>query len=141
MASWEENILRTYFYWAFHPRLTASLEFQYEELDRGVIQSIFTIRSRLIAFLSGSIFSTPSGFFAKVRPTLIHQEGHFFSLLSGVSVPNKILSSYFDASAGWLLPKRWGIVSLEARNLFDQSFDLKIPILQIRQYLPGEIFF
>jgi outer membrane receptor protein involved in Fe transport len=28
----------------------------------------------------------------------------------------------FDASAGYRLPDRWGIVSIEGKNLFDRSF-------------------
>jgi len=41
----------------------------------------------------------------------------------------------FDASAGYRLPKRWGIVSVEGKNLFNQSFqyqdtDVYHPIIQ-----------
>lgn len=121
-ASWEDNIVRTYLYWAFCTRLTASLEFQYENLDRGegTIDYFDKITTYRVPF--GFNFFHPSGFFAKMRPTFIHQEGHFSSLLSDRFSSQQDTFVYLDASVGWLLPRRWGIVSLEARNLFDQSF-------------------
>ena len=62
-----------------------------------------------------------SGLFGRLRSTYFRQEGVFrnrnFVLLPG--------ESHFwitDLSGGWRLPRRWGIASVDIRNLFDNHF-------------------
>ncbi len=123
---WNEDIVRSYLYWAFHPRFTASLEFQYEHLEReeltpDAFESITTYR---VPFGIG--FFHPTGFFARIRPSFVYQEGRFSRVNNNnVFTPGDDTFVSLDASVGVLLPHRWGVVSMEARNLFDESFNFQ----------------
>ncbi len=127
-ADWDEGIVRSYMYWAFHPRFTASLEFQYEHLGReGLTPDAFeTVTTYRVPF--GIAFFHPSGFFARLRPSFVYQEGNFRNVNSSnisLFTPGNDTFVSLDASVGVLLPQRWGVVSLEARNLFDESFNFQ----------------
>lgn len=67
-------------------------------------------------------YFNPSGFFAKLGVTYVRQDVE----LSPLFVPSFPTDGndfvLVDAAVGYRLPKRWGIVSLEARNLLDERF-------------------
>lgn len=124
-ADWEEAMVRSYFYWVFNTRFTGSVEFQYEKLERAKLapehyEEITTFR---IPF--GISFFHPSGFFARLRPSYVHQEGRFRAVTGSLFLPDSDSFVSVDASVGVLLPGRWGAVTLEARNLFDQSYSFQ----------------
>jgi len=84
-------------------------------------------------------FFHPSGLFATATGTWFDQSGRFFRIGQAPTVDTPESGSdqfwIFDASAGYRLPKRWGIVSVEGKNLFNQSFqyqdtDVNHPIIQ-----------
>lgn len=60
-----------------------------------------------------------SGFFAQFAPTLVWQQKK-----SGSNLKEHISSNFplFNLSVGYRLPKRLGIISLEAQNLADKNF-------------------
>jgi outer membrane receptor protein involved in Fe transport len=70
--------------------------------------------------------SCTSGVFATATGTYFDQSGEFFRIGQAPSTDMPTSGSdqfwIFDASVGYRLPDRWGIVSIEARNLFDRSF-------------------
>ena len=123
-ADWEERLGRAYFYWTPHKCLAASAEYQYErferetEFGREYIRMLKTHRLPL-----GINFFHPLGFIARMRFTYVNQEGEFVD-------PDTLESTgtdhdqfwVVDASLGYRLPKRFGLITVEARNLFDKSF-------------------
>jgi outer membrane receptor protein involved in Fe transport len=64
--------------------------------------------------------------FAAATVSYLDQSGQFFRIaqIPTVDTPESGSDRFwiFDASAGYRLPGRWGIVSIEGKNLFDRSF-------------------
>ena len=123
-ADWEENLARAYLYWTPFSRLALSTEYQFERMERPTefaADNITRLNTHRVLFGIG--FFDPSGFSARINPTYVSQDGKF---LEGPPFDKKIISKddqfwIFDASVSYRLPKRTGIVSIEARNLFDRS--------------------
>jgi tetratricopeptide (TPR) repeat protein/opacity protein-like surface antigen len=133
---WTERQGRAYISWTPDPRLALSADYLYEHQDREAwtLKEVTTNRVPLSAR-----FFHPSGLFATATGTWFDQSGQFF--YNGQSPTQDTPTSgsdefwIFDASAGYRLPNRWGIVSIEGRNLFNQSFqyqdtDPARPIIQ-----------
>ncbi len=120
---WKERQGRAYLSWAPDPRLALSADYLYERQDREAsqVKEVTTQRVPLSAR-----FFHPTGIFATATGTWFDQSGEFFRIGQAPSVDTPESGSdqfwIFDASVGYRLPKRWGIVSIEARNLFDRSF-------------------
>ena len=134
---WTERQGRAYINWAPDPRLALTADYLYERQDREgspLIKEVTTNRIPLSAR-----FFHPSGLFATATGTFFDQSGEFFRIGQAPSTDTPTPGSdrfwIFDASAGYRLPKRWGIVSVEGKNLFNQSFqyqdtDVYHPIIQ-----------
>jgi outer membrane receptor protein involved in Fe transport len=124
-VDWEERLGRAYLYWTPHPWFALNAEYQYEELRR---DSLFTANTAVEVKTHrvplGFSFFHPSGMIAKLKATYIHQEGEFQpqGSLPGVSIPGEDDFWTVDASISYRLPMRYGILSLEAKNLFDKTF-------------------
>ena len=129
-VDWEEQLGRAYLYWTPHPWFALNAEYQYEELER---DSNFTantakkVKTHRVPL--GISFFHPSGFIAKLKATYVHQKGEFQpqGSLPGVSISGEDDFWTVDAGIGYRLPRRYGILSLEARNLFDKSFRYQDP--------------
>ncbi len=140
-ADWKERLGRAYLYWTPHPWLALSAEYLYERFDRvsefaAGVEQVATHR-----FPFGIGFFHPSGFFARLKATYFDQEGRFVPQLAAASVPGSDRFWVADASIGYRLPRRLGIIKLEARNLFDESFkyqdmDAASPVIQ-----PGRLVY
>jgi tetratricopeptide (TPR) repeat protein len=123
---WDERTGRAYLYWTPHPWVALSAEYFYEWLDRGTIATVDGIdKVTTHRFPLGAGFFHPCGASAGVKATYVDQSGRFVPLVSEEGIPGEDGSDQFwvvDASIGYRLPKRWGILTLEAKNLFDKSF-------------------
>jgi hypothetical protein len=133
---WEEHQGRAYIYWAPDPRLALSADYLYEYQDRE-LHPLDEVKTHRVP-LSASFFH-PSGVFGKATGSYFAQSGQFFRIGQSPSTDTPESGSdrfwIFDASVGYRLPRRWGIVSIEGKNLFDRSFryqdtDPYRPILQ-----------
>jgi tetratricopeptide (TPR) repeat protein len=133
---WKERQGRAYVYWAPDPRLALSADYMHERQDREafLVKEVTTHRVPLSAR-----FFHPSGLFATATGSYFDQDGQFFrnGQAPTTSTPESGSDRFwiFDASAGYRLPNRWGIVSVEGKNLFDRSFhyqdtDPNRPIIQ-----------
>ncbi len=137
-VDWEEQEVRAYMFLTPHPWLSLSIEYQYEKFDRdkefvGFIENVETHRVPI-----GFGFFHPCGFFSRLRGTYFDQKGNFERKV--VPAPGTFSTGsddflVVDASLGYRLPKRYGIFTVEARNLFDESFryqdtDPVSPVLQ-----------
>jgi hypothetical protein len=142
-VDWKEHLGRAYLYWTPHRWLAFKAEYLYEKFERSDkfslgAQNIETQRVPL-----GIGFFHPSGISAMIRATYYNQKGDFETLAAerGTTVHGEDNFWLFDAAISYRLPKRYGFLSVGARNLFDQSFkyydtDINNPTIQ-----PKRLFF
>ncbi len=64
----------------------------------------------------------PSGFFAGAGATYVYQHVDYDPEANPAAVSGDSDFVLFDATVGYRLPKRWGILALEGRNLTDKHF-------------------
>lgn len=115
-----EQLYRAYLYWLPHTRWAIRSEFQFENFRQNPADagSAPYHISTLSVPLSANYFD-PSGVFAKITATYVRQNLE----RSGPS-DNQGLSKFtlLDATIGYRLPKRRGIISVEGRNLLNEDF-------------------
>jgi tetratricopeptide (TPR) repeat protein len=126
-ADWREKLGRAYLYWTPHSWLALRAEYNYERFDRDreFVAAIEQVETH--SFPLGINFYHPSGFSSRLKATYRDQEGSFQPQAAD---PNTFLSGgdrfwIVDFSIGYRLPKRLGIVTVGARNLFDKSFSFQ----------------
>ncbi len=122
-ADWEETLLRSYVYWIPYPQLAVNAEYRFERYSRDVSagrENLWHLDTHRVPLGVG--FFHPSGFFARLKTTYVHQSGEFPGTLQEPRVTGADHFWVFDGSLGYRLPDRWGILSVEARNLFDEHF-------------------
>ena len=119
----DEYLGRAYLFWTPHEWLALSAEYQYERFERDpespgeeAIAEVETHR-----FPLGISYFHTSGFSAGLRATYIDQKGDFVDSM-GEIVPGDDQFWVFDASVGYRLPKRYGLITIEVKNLFDEEF-------------------
>jgi|WetSurMetagenome_2_1015567.scaffolds.fasta_scaffold06843_2 tetratricopeptide (TPR) repeat protein len=144
--AWHEELARAYLYWAPYPWFAASAEYEYLRQDRDPpytgeenFTKILTQRFPLAL----NIFH-PSGLSAMFKGTYVMHESDNFDDLSMGIIPGSDYFWVFDAALSYRLPKRYGIISIEAKNLFNQSFhfvdtDKYIPRIYPDRFIIGRI--
>jgi hypothetical protein len=125
-VDWDEKLGRAYLYWTPHRWLALSAEYQYERFkrdpDRTGEDEIGKIKTHRIPL--GISFFHPVGFSARLRGTYIDQKGDFGNTSKGF-LHGDDQFWLFDGSIGYRLPKRYGLITIEARNLFDADFNFQ----------------
>ncbi|MEN8259734.1 MAG: TonB-dependent receptor [Pseudomonadota bacterium] len=119
---WEEELYRAYLNWAPHPRLAISAEYQLEYFDRDIGNIFLDLAPKTrthVAPLTFKYFG-PSGFFTQFKTTYVNQKVEF---TNGLADSDEFV--LLDVGIGYRLPKRHGIVSIQVRNLLDQSFNFQ----------------
>ena len=145
-----EDLARGYVYWTPHPEWAVSGEAQFEQFRRSANEPSVTgggapSRVKTIMLPAGIRYFHPCGVFATFRGSYIRQELN----QSPLSTLSRNTDEFFlvDAAIGYRLPKRLGIISIEAKNLFDQKFfyqDLNIQTAQLPvtpRFLPTRTVF
>ena len=132
-----EDFARAYLYWTPHPEWAVSVEGQYEKFRRQSDSFSVTAggsppKVKTVMLPASIRYFHPSGGFASVRGTYVRQK----LTLAPISTLTTNTDKFYlvDASIGFRLPKRLGIMSLEVNNLFNQKFfyqDLNIHTGQI----------
>jgi len=123
MAKWKEEIARVYLYWTPAAWLAVSGEYQYErsEHDFYLPGPEDFIKAETHRFPLGLNFFCPLGFTAGLKATYVDQEVDYeypaWNIVTGSDD-----FWVFDASVGYRLPKRYGILSVEAKNIFNAGF-------------------
>lgn len=112
-----EKLYRTYLYSSFFSRWTMKGEIQFEKFSRAESNAGPHLIETLSVPLSINYFH-PQGFFSNFTGTYARQE------VNRKGEINEGIENFFtfDISLGYRLPNRNGLLSLEVRNLFDQSF-------------------
>ena len=123
-VDWHEKWARAYLYWTLTPWLAASGEYGYERFDRDSEYpgpDLFTeIKTHRLSL--GANFFHPSGVRAGLKETFVDQKGDFVAS-DGVTITHGSDHLWvLDAAIGYQLPKRLGLVTIEARNLLDEKF-------------------
>jgi outer membrane receptor protein involved in Fe transport len=143
-VDWEEYLARAYLYWTPHEWLALSAEYLYEEFEReSVMNTTFGIKeleSQRVPL--GINFYHPSGFIARLKATYYDQQGSFTRQVApGIFIDGEDDFWLADASISYRLPKRYGFITVGAKNLFNESFqyfdtDTDNPVIQ-----PDSLFF
>jgi tetratricopeptide (TPR) repeat protein len=114
---------RAYVYWTPHPWVAVGVEYLYERFERDSEASneaqIAEVRTHRVPLWVA--FFHPSGLTARVRTSAVSQEGTFRNAAGDLARGDDAFW-VIDASIGYRLPRRWGVITLEARNLFDEHF-------------------
>jgi tetratricopeptide (TPR) repeat protein len=118
----EERLARAYLYWTPLAWAATRVEYQLERFDGGDPNVFGTPKFTTQRVPLGLNVYHPCGLFAKLTATYIDQEGTFLNTSSGSFEPGGDHFWLADASIGYRLPKRWGIFTIEAKNLFDKTF-------------------
>jgi hypothetical protein len=106
--------------------LSFSAEYQYERVEHEFefgFQDVKNLKTSRVLF--GINVYHPSGLTAKIKPAYVHQEGDFVSSSTLVESTDTDNFWVVDASLGYRLPRRFGIITLEAKNLFDEDFNFQ----------------
>jgi tetratricopeptide (TPR) repeat protein len=121
-VDWEEDLARIYLYWTPQRWLALSAEYQFERFKRGLeytgTDNLHRIETHRFPF-AVSLFDS-LGFSSQIKATYIDQGGEFGSRSDVISGDDEFW--IVDAFIRYRLPKRWGFITLEARNLFDEDF-------------------
>ena len=133
----DERNFRGYLHWAPHRRLALAAEYQFEDFEREsvlvrgkrVLRGLPELRTHYLP-LAISYFH-PSGLFTRLGATYVHQEATTRELSD---VHDRFWT--LDASIGYRLPKRYGLVGFEVKNLFDEEFDYQNSFNEEEQQLP-----
>jgi Flp pilus assembly protein TadD len=141
----DEWLQRAYVNWAPTNTLAVSLEYFYENTDRQQKRLTIDQPRRAVTHtvpLTVGYFD-PSGFFARGILTVVDQDVQ----TSPGSATESDTFCLLDASIGFRLPRRFGIVSFGARNLLDQDFSfldaesVLQDIPRTPRYVPERTFF
>jgi tetratricopeptide (TPR) repeat protein len=113
----KENLYRAYFYGLLHKNWVAKSEVLFEQFSRDPTNN-GPHQIDTLSFPTAISYFNPHGIFANLTGTFVSQE------IDRSGTNNEGIENFFlvDASLGYRLPNRRGIFSVEARNIFDQTF-------------------
>lgn len=114
----KENLYRAYLYGLFQDNWSARSELQYEQFSRSKATVSGPHQIDTLSIPTGIDYFNPQGFFSNLTGTFVHQK------VGSEVTENRGIDKFFlvDASIGYRFPNRRGILSLEARNIFDEHF-------------------
>jgi outer membrane receptor protein involved in Fe transport len=143
VADWDEYIGRAYFYWTPHKWFALRAEYLYEKFERDEeftfgIKNVKTHRLPL-----GINFFHPTGLSAGLKGTYHDQKGDF---QRQDAQPGEFVSGeddfwVVDLAINYRLPKRYGLITLGATNLFDKSFRFVDTDVNNPQVQPDRVIF
>lgn len=123
-VDWREYLARGYLYWTPHTWLAISGEYQFERFSRnqGFVAGIKDVNTHRLPF--GISLFHPTGFSGRLKATYVNQEGHFSPQNSPPDFFQHGADRFWvvDAGVRYRLPNRFGFITVEARNLFDNRF-------------------
>ncbi|WP_372682312.1 FecR domain-containing protein [Desulfosarcina sp.] len=141
-VGWDEQSCRVYLFWTPHDWISAGVEYGYSRFERDgtfVGEELFTTLVTHKVPISANLFH-PSGLFLRLKATYVDQEGEFGWPRFFPTEPGSDHFWVADAALGYRLPKRYGIFSLEAKNLFDQTFQFQDTDPSNPEIIPEQAF-
>jgi outer membrane receptor protein involved in Fe transport len=124
----DEEFHRAYIYWAPISTLALSVEYLFEGFDRNPSQPISDLDELRTHYVPLSLgYYHPGGFFSNLGATFVHQEIEFeFGQTDNQGKGDELENFWVvDAAIGYRLPKRYGLVSVEIKNLFNEDFQFQ----------------
>lgn len=125
----DERWVRSYLYWTPFNWLALRAEYLFEMFERETADDISNIEEfvklRTHRFPLGARIFCPMGFSIGAKATYVDQTGDFLNPDGGAIIAGDDQFTVVDASISYRLPKRYGIITLEAKNLFDQDFNFQ----------------
>lgn len=121
-GNWDEQAYRAYLDWAPHAMISTKLSYQLQRFDvdkqfGGIIPDILTTH---LGEASVRFFH-PSGFLSHLEVQYVNQKVVDAELFIPSSLQNQFVT--VNAGLGYRLPKRYGVLRLDVRNLLDEHFN------------------
>ena len=120
-----EQVGRSYAYWTAHRHLAVSAEYVVERFDRNAgssgSENILKLRTHRVPL--GIRYFHPEGWLASCKAAYVNQKGEFAALAFSPSGRDSFW--VVDAMVGYRLPKRYGRLAFEVKNLFDKRFQFQ----------------
>ena len=122
LVDWKERLGRAYLYWTPHKWFGLSAEYQYEKFDRDkkFVAGIKKAETHRVPL--GINFYHPSGLGASLKATYFNQDGEFQRQITGDYMSGKDQFWLFDTAINYRLPKKYGFITLGAKNLLNKHF-------------------
>ncbi len=121
----QEELHRAYLYWTPHERIAVTTEFVYDrwQADQGIATEFDNVPELVetISLPLGVTYYLPNGLSAGIAGTYVDQRVQRSELATQADGSDNFF--VVDASLAYRLPKRFGTVALQVRNLFDQQFE------------------
>ena len=121
-VDWNEQLGRGYLFWTPHRWLALRAQYTYERFDRDAAFAAGVTDLETHRVPLGISFFHPSGFSASLTGTYWNQRGKFEFAVPGVFQPGSDDFWLFDAAINYRLPKRYGLITVGATNLFGTQF-------------------
>ena len=122
VIDFDEELLRGYTYWTVNDRLALTAQV---ELDRfswhAPINPLVPEHANTTTISLGGRYRHPNGFFVGIIGNLVHQDIERASFSEFPEGNDTFLS--VDASIGYRLPERHGVLRLDMQNSFNQGFN------------------
>jgi tetratricopeptide (TPR) repeat protein len=141
-----EEQARAYLYWTPLTWLAASAEYEYERVDR---EPPFTLEEDVTKIVTHRVplalnLFHPSGLFGQLKTTYVNHDSDNYDSNTGLSSVEGSTFWVWDAAIGYRLPKRYGIITFEVKNLFNESFrfvdtDKYMPRIYPDRFILGRI--
>jgi outer membrane receptor for ferric coprogen and ferric-rhodotorulic acid len=140
-AKWREDYAQAYLSLAPDDNWTLAIAYQYEMQDyteQTAVNDVSRLKTKRVP-LSLRYFSE-NGFSAGVRVSHVDQEIQQFDTINQIGENDQEQFWIVDASLVYRLPKRYGFVSLEVKNLFNEEFRFQEPDPDIATVYPDRFF-
>jgi len=137
----DERLKRAYVYWTPLTWLAAKAEYQLEWSDASDITLEPGARITTHRVPLGLNFFHPAGFFLKLKGTYVNQKGVFLDTSTFTFEPGDDQLWLVDTALGYRLPRRMGILTIEAKNLLDESFRFQDVAFSNPSIQPGRVIF
>ena len=117
------------------------MEYQYQRLEYTNEYSFEGATSLTTQRVPVSLgFDHPSGVSLSLRATYYDQAGEFIDTLSGAKTRGEDSFGLVDLGLRYRLPRRYGFVSAEVRNVTDEQFDFQEPDAEHPLVYPERLF-
>ena len=124
----QENGFRVYLYGLLDRNWSVTAEYldeKFEMLNGQYRRTSLPTRMETATLPINIRYFNPGGWFAGVGATYVHQRVDFDPIANPGKLSGGDDFTLVNATVGYRLPKRWGIVALEINNLFDQDFQFQ----------------
>ena len=124
----QDDVYHAYLYWLLDRNWSVTAEYSYEGfkmLNGQYRRTGLPTQLETTTVPLNLRYFNPTGFFAGVGTTYVDQQAVYDPEANPSMVSGSDHFFLLDATVGYRLPKRWGIIALEARNLTDQQFQFQ----------------